>query len=317
MQRRCSDRDARALVARSHALIAAKLTRRQRDAIAPRPQASTMTEHFDTLETRDPELRERALMDALPRQIAHAKANAPAFARILGGVDPAAVTSRAALAAVPVTRKSDLLELQKAERPFGGLAAVKPRRSRARLRIAGPDLRAGEPAARPLAPRARAVRRRISRRAISSTTRSPIISRRRARCSRPARTRSGARCFPPAPGRPSSRCRRSPSLRRTATSARRRSCRIILEKADELRHRAAVAAQGARFRGGVSAQPARCARGARHRGLPGLRERRSGLDRLRDRGARRARRRRGRAGRARAAGHRRSRWRPARSARSS
>ncbi len=81
-----------------------------------------MTGHFDTLETRDPEVRERALMEALRRQIAHAKTNAPAFARLLGGVDPEGVSSRAALAAVPVTRKSDLGELQKAERPFGGLS---------------------------------------------------------------------------------------------------------------------------------------------------------------------------------------------------
>lgn len=83
-----------------------------------------MTEHYDALETRDPGLRERALTDALPRQIAHAKANAPAFARILAGVDPAAITSRAALSAVPVTRKSDLVDMQKATRPFGGLASL-------------------------------------------------------------------------------------------------------------------------------------------------------------------------------------------------
>ncbi len=83
-----------------------------------------MTEHFDTLETRDPEIRERAMLAALPRQIAHAKANAPAFARILADVDPAAITSRAALARLPVTRKSELLELQKASRPFGGFAAL-------------------------------------------------------------------------------------------------------------------------------------------------------------------------------------------------
>jgi phenylacetate-CoA ligase len=82
-----------------------------------------MTEHFDTLETREPEARERALLAALPGQLAHAKARAPAFARILAEVDPTAVTSRAALAKVPVTRKSELLERQKAARPFGGFAA--------------------------------------------------------------------------------------------------------------------------------------------------------------------------------------------------
>ena len=70
-----------------------------------------MTEYFDLLETRDPEVRERALLDELPRQVAHARANAPAFARILAGIDPAAITSRAALSQLPVTRKSELLEL--------------------------------------------------------------------------------------------------------------------------------------------------------------------------------------------------------------
>lgn len=81
-------------------------------------------EHFDTLETRDPEVRERSALAALRRQVAHAKAHAPGFAAILEGVDPAAIDSRAALAALPVTRKSDLVARQKAARPFGGLAAV-------------------------------------------------------------------------------------------------------------------------------------------------------------------------------------------------
>jgi len=84
-----------------------------------------MTDHFDTLETRDPDAREQSLLALLRRQLAHAKSDTPAFARILAGVDPAAVTSRAALAAVPVTRKSELLDLQKGERPFGGLAATR------------------------------------------------------------------------------------------------------------------------------------------------------------------------------------------------
>src|SRR5258708_33398022 len=56
-----------------------------------------MTEYFDTLEIRDPEQRERALLAQLPRQIAYAKAHAPAYARLLADVDPAAITSREAL----------------------------------------------------------------------------------------------------------------------------------------------------------------------------------------------------------------------------
>ncbi len=83
-----------------------------------------MGEFFDLLETRDPEVRERELLAQLPRQIAHAKKNAPAFARLLSGIDAAAITSREALARLPVTRKSALLELQKSGRPFGGLAAT-------------------------------------------------------------------------------------------------------------------------------------------------------------------------------------------------
>jgi len=86
-----------------------------------------MTDHYDALESRSPEERERALMAALPRQIAHAQRHAPAFAEILQGIDAANVTSRAALARLPVTRKSELLQRQNAQRadtPFGGFSAL-------------------------------------------------------------------------------------------------------------------------------------------------------------------------------------------------
>ena len=80
--------------------------------------------YYDARETRDPAVREQELLARLPRQVAHAKAHAPAFAALLQDVDPAAVTSREALARLPVLRKSDLLERQKAARPFGGFAAT-------------------------------------------------------------------------------------------------------------------------------------------------------------------------------------------------
>jgi phenylacetate-CoA ligase len=83
-----------------------------------------MADYFDTLETRDPELRERAQLAALPAQIAHAKAHAPAYARLLADVDPREVSSRAALSRLPVVRKSDLQDLQRLERPFGGFATA-------------------------------------------------------------------------------------------------------------------------------------------------------------------------------------------------
>ena len=76
--------------------------------------------HYDALETRAPEVREAALMAALPAQVAHAKAHAPAFAELLKDVDAANVNSRAALAQLPVIRKYELLERQKAARAVGG-----------------------------------------------------------------------------------------------------------------------------------------------------------------------------------------------------
>ena len=83
-----------------------------------------MTDYFDSLETRSADAREAALFEALPEQVALAKADAPAFAMSLAEVDPASVTSRAALARLPVLRKSDLIDLQQAEPPFAGLIAV-------------------------------------------------------------------------------------------------------------------------------------------------------------------------------------------------
>ena len=80
--------------------------------------------YFDTLETRDPEQRERDLFAALPKQVAHAMQNAPAFAELYRGVLPAQVSSRAALASLPVIRKHELIERQKALPPFGGLNAT-------------------------------------------------------------------------------------------------------------------------------------------------------------------------------------------------
>jgi phenylacetate-CoA ligase len=86
-----------------------------------------MSDYFDTLETRDPAQREAQLMAALPRQVAHAQQHAPAFALILAGIDAGSVDSREALAGLPVTRKPELLERQKALRaqdPFGGFSTL-------------------------------------------------------------------------------------------------------------------------------------------------------------------------------------------------
>ena len=82
------------------------------------------TEYFDTLEIRSPEEREIALAAALKAQVAHAKANTPFFVEWLKGVDPVTVTSRAALARLPILRKADLSAMQQKNRPMGGLLSV-------------------------------------------------------------------------------------------------------------------------------------------------------------------------------------------------
>jgi len=81
-------------------------------------------DYYDDLETRDREQRERALIAALPGQIAHARAKAPHFTRLLKDVEPDQVRDRKALAQLPVTRKSDLITLQKETPPFAGMTAV-------------------------------------------------------------------------------------------------------------------------------------------------------------------------------------------------
>ena len=86
-----------------------------------------MSQHYDALETRSPAEREAALMAALPAQIAHAQKHAPAFAQSLAGVNAASITSREALAKIPVIRKYELLAQQQAQRaanPFGGFSAI-------------------------------------------------------------------------------------------------------------------------------------------------------------------------------------------------
>ena len=86
-----------------------------------------MSAFYDSLETRSPEQREADFMAQLPQQVAHAQQRSAAFAEILQGVDARSITSRAALAALPVTRKSELLERQAAQRPqqiFGGFNAI-------------------------------------------------------------------------------------------------------------------------------------------------------------------------------------------------
>ncbi|MDO5613763.1 MAG: phenylacetate--CoA ligase family protein [Paracoccus sp. (in: a-proteobacteria)] len=83
-----------------------------------------MTSHHDDLETRSADEREAALMRDLPAALTRAKM-APALARLLREVDPDQITTRAALASLPVIRKAELSDAQKKSPPFGGFATRK------------------------------------------------------------------------------------------------------------------------------------------------------------------------------------------------
>ena len=97
-----------------------------------------MQAYYDARETASAEQREQALFARLPAVAAAARDRAPAIARQLQGVDPAGLTSRGALARIPVLRKSELLQIQHAARiarpaaqgdaervrVFGGVSAI-------------------------------------------------------------------------------------------------------------------------------------------------------------------------------------------------
>jgi len=96
-----------------------------------------MSTHFDALETREPAVRERDHGARLTQSVVNA-IKAPGWAKHLASVDPHAVTSRAALAKLPILRKADLPALQKNAPPFGGLNVLVPGKARRLLMSPGP-----------------------------------------------------------------------------------------------------------------------------------------------------------------------------------
>ncbi|MHC8492022.1 phenylacetate--CoA ligase family protein [Thalassospira sp. SM2505] len=83
-----------------------------------------LTTYYDARETRKPADREAGLMAALPRIVHHAKTKSPGYGRILADIDPQVISTRAALATLPVTRKSDLIDAQAKDAPLAGLNAT-------------------------------------------------------------------------------------------------------------------------------------------------------------------------------------------------
>jgi phenylacetate-CoA ligase len=82
-----------------------------------------MSEFYDSLETRAPEERQQALLQAVRTQVAHAKANTLAYKELLAGIDAEELIDAESYSRLPVTRKSELIELQNNNRPFGGFTA--------------------------------------------------------------------------------------------------------------------------------------------------------------------------------------------------
>ena len=193
-----------------------------------------MSKHYDTLETRSPAEREKALMQALPQQIAHAKENAPFFAEWLKDVDPASVTSRAALARLPVLRKAMLGEVQK-KQPADGRADHRADEQGAPcLHVARSDLRGRHRRARLFPRRARHACRRLParRRRLQHLLLSPDAGRhhdRNRRCGRWAAPSCRAASATPS-------CSSTPSRRSSPTGyvGTPSFLKILIEKAAEL-----------------------------------------------------------------------------------
>jgi phenylacetate-CoA ligase len=94
-------------------------------------------DHYDELETRDPEEREQALCGRLRDLIALAL-SAPGWKEQLSGIEANGVISRATLAKLPVLRKAELAAKQRERPPFGGFNVTAPGRLLRLLMSPGP-----------------------------------------------------------------------------------------------------------------------------------------------------------------------------------
>jgi phenylacetate-CoA ligase len=84
------------------------------------------SEFYDELETQDPDERELMLFESLARHLAATRKEAPYYQDLLKDIAPGDIKTRADLAALPVTRKSDLSDLQKKTPPLAGMTNTAP-----------------------------------------------------------------------------------------------------------------------------------------------------------------------------------------------
>lgn len=78
-----------------------------------------MSDFYDQLENNDPDQRQTRLLQSIQQQLKFAKQKAPAYQELSTDI-----VSLSDFAALPLTRKSSLLELQKNDPPFGGYSAI-------------------------------------------------------------------------------------------------------------------------------------------------------------------------------------------------
>ena len=269
-------------------------------------EAHVSDKHYDQLETRDPAQRELAQFNLLPDLVRHAMANAPGWAAQLKGVDAGAVTSRAALARLPVLRKTALKDLQAKSPPYGGFTTAPAASARAHLHVARARSSSPRASARTGGARRARCSRRACARATSSTTPSPITSP-PARGSWTAGARAlGCAVIAAGPGNTEQQLDVIQYVKPTAYVGVPDYLKILLDKAKEAGKDASSFKKA--LVGGAALFPSLQGRvqGARHRHLPDLCHGRRRHHRLRERGARGHDRRRGRDPGDRAAGHRRS-----------
>ena len=80
--------------------------------------------YYDDLETRSADQRQSEQYAALRALLSRAKSKSPYWQNTLADIDPDAITDPAALAKLPVTRKTELADQQQAVPPLGGLNTV-------------------------------------------------------------------------------------------------------------------------------------------------------------------------------------------------
>ena len=85
-------------------------------------------DYFDELETMTPEARRKYLDEKLVAAVEHAYKNAPAVKKLLDdcGRSPGEIQKVSDLEKLPITRKTDLIEMQKSDLPYGGILTVSP-----------------------------------------------------------------------------------------------------------------------------------------------------------------------------------------------